>query len=293
MDNRYSPKIAQRNADVLVREKVDLVIEFQTDEHVAPIVAAKYREAGIPLIAIEVPHPGATYFGANNYEAGLIGGRHLGRWAKQHWHADVNEIVLMALERAGSLPKMRLTGMLVGMKETCPPLENCQVTYLEGDGKLGESFEAMRRHLRATRAKRFLIGAINDPSALGALRALQEAGRSESCAIMGQNASPEGRAELRTPGTRLIGSVAYFPGKVRRRHRRRRARYSPSPFRAARGLRQASARHTGDRRSHLSERSLHAGHGLNRSASFITLRWGPTPSACQRSLPRSFRRSRR
>ena len=30
---------------------------------------------------------------------------------------------------------------------------------------------------------------------------------------MGQNASPEGRAELRTPGTRLIGSVAYFPEK--------------------------------------------------------------------------------
>ena len=115
VDNRYSPKIAQRNADVLVREKVDLVIEFQTDEHVAPIVAAKYREAGIPLIAIEVPHPGATYFGANNYEAGLIGGRHLGRWAKQNWHSDVSEIVLLALERAGSLPKMRLTGMLVGM----------------------------------------------------------------------------------------------------------------------------------------------------------------------------------
>ena len=180
VDNRYNPKTAQRNADVLVREKVDLVIEFQTDEHVAPIVAAKYREANIPLIAIEVPHPGATYFGANNYEAGLIGGRHLGRWAKQHWHADLNEIVLLALERAGSLPKMRLTGMLVGMKEICPQLENCQVTYLEGDGKLGESFEAMRRHLRTSRSRRFLIGAINDPSALGALRALQEAGRSES-----------------------------------------------------------------------------------------------------------------
>jgi ribose transport system substrate-binding protein len=121
--------------------------------------------------------------------------------------------VLLALERAGSLPKMRLTGMLVGMKETCPALENCQVSYLDGDGKLGESFEAMRRHLRTSRSRRFLIGAINDPSALGALRALHEAGRSESCAVMGQNASPEGRAELRTPGTRLIGSVAYFPEK--------------------------------------------------------------------------------
>jgi ribose transport system substrate-binding protein len=213
VDNRYSPKVAQRNADILVREKVDLVIEFQTDEHVAPIVAAKYREANIPLIAIEVPHPGATYFGANNYEAGLIGGRHLGRWAKQHWHSEVDEIVLIALERAGSLPKMRLTGMLVGMKEVFPQLENARVTYLDGDGKLGESFEATRRHLRMTKSRRLLVGAINDPSALGALRAFQEAGRTESCAIMGQNASPEGRDELRQPDTRLIGSVAYFPEK--------------------------------------------------------------------------------
>ena len=81
VDNRYNAKISQRNADVLVREKVDLVIEFQTDEHVAPIVAAKYREANIPLIAIEIPHPGATYFGANNYDAILspIGIVHLYR----------------------------------------------------------------------------------------------------------------------------------------------------------------------------------------------------------------------
>jgi ribose transport system substrate-binding protein len=213
VDNRYNAKIAQRNADVLVREKVDLVIEFQTDEHVAPIVAAKYRDAGIPLIAIEVPHPGATYFGANNYEAGLIGGRHLGRWARQQRYSDQDEIVFLALDRAGNLPKMRLTGMLVGMKEVHPALENCRVTYLDGDGKLGESFEAMRRHLRGSRARGFLIGAINDPSALGALRAMQEAGRVASCAVMGQNASPEGREELRQPGTRLIGSVAYFPEK--------------------------------------------------------------------------------
>ena len=211
VDNRYNPRIAQRNADVLVREKVDLVIEFQTDEQVAPIVAAKYREANIPLIAIEIPHPGATYYGANNYEAGLIGGRYLGRWARQHWHGEADEIVLIALDRAGSLPKMRLTGMLVGMRDACAALEQAPVTFLDGDGKLGESFEAMRRHLRTGRSRRILVGAINDPSALGALRALQEAGRAESAALMGQNAAPEGRAEMRNPGTRLIGSVAYFP----------------------------------------------------------------------------------
>src|SRR5437868_13569159 len=130
VDNRYSPRIAQRNADVLVRERVDLVIEFQTDEHVAPIVSAKYREANIPLIAIEIPHPGATYFGANNYEAGLIGGRYLGRWAKQVWPGALDEIVLITLERAGNLPQMRLPGMLVGMKEVCAHLDRCRGTYV-------------------------------------------------------------------------------------------------------------------------------------------------------------------
>jgi len=211
LDNRYSAKIAQRNADLLVREKVDLVIEFQTDENVAPVVAAKCREANIPLIAIDIPHPGATYYGANNYEAGLIGGRYMGRWAKQHWHSEVDEIVMLELTRAGVLPRMRLTGMLAGIKEVMPKLDGCRISYLNGDGRLSESFESMRRHLRMTRSKHILIGAINDASALGALRAFQEAGRTDCCAIMGQNASPEGRAELRQPGTRLIGSVAYFP----------------------------------------------------------------------------------
>jgi ribose transport system substrate-binding protein len=211
LDNRYSPKIAQRNADLLVREKVDLAIEFQTDETIAPIVAAKYREAGIPMIAIDIPHPGATYYGANNYEAGLIAGRYLGRWAKEHWDSEVDEIIMLELPRAGNLPQMRLTGMLVGINLTLATAKNCRITHLNGDGELGPSFEAVRRHLRNSNSRHILVGAINDVSAIGALRAFEEAGRGGACAVMGQNASPEGRAEIRRPSTRLIGSVAFFP----------------------------------------------------------------------------------
>src|SRR5438094_5423591 len=211
LDNRYSAKIAQHNADLLVREKVDLVIEFQTDQDVAPIVAAKYREAGIPLIAIDIPHPGATYYGANNYEAGLIGGRYLGRWVKEHWHSELDEIILLELPRAGNLPQMRLTGMLVGINLVLPTAKNCRVTHLNGDGDLGPSFEVVRKYIRGSRSRRQVVGAINDVSAIGALRAFEEAGRADTCAVMGQNASPEGRAELREPNTRLVGSVAFFP----------------------------------------------------------------------------------
>jgi ribose transport system substrate-binding protein len=71
----------------------------------------------------------------------------------------------------------------------------------------------VRKHLRETRARRILVGAANDSSALGALRAFQEAGRAAECAVAGQNAEPEARAEMRSPGTRLVASVAYFPEK--------------------------------------------------------------------------------
>jgi ribose transport system substrate-binding protein len=213
VDNKYNPKVAQRNADYFVREKVDLVIEFQTDEAVAPIVAAKYQQAGIPFIAIEIPHPGATYFGANNYEAGLIGGRHLGRWAKQNWQGVVDEIILFELPRAGNLPKMRISGIKTGIEEAFPARHRCEIVLLDGDGQFSKSFEIMRRHLRNTGHTRFLLSGINDASVLGALRAFEEAGRTASCAAMGQNASPEARDELRTKGTRLIGSVAFFPEK--------------------------------------------------------------------------------
>jgi len=45
------------------------------------------------------------------------------------------------------------------------------------------------------------------------MRAFQEAGRAHDCVVLGQNAEPEARVEMRTPQTRLIGSVAYFPEK--------------------------------------------------------------------------------
>jgi ribose transport system substrate-binding protein len=209
-DNHYSAKTAVRNAERFARERVDLVIEFQTDEHVAPVVSAKLIDAQIPIVAVEIPHPGATYYGANNYTAGEMGGKCLGRWAKQHW-GTVDEVLLLELPMAGPLPRSRLVGTVDGIRKSLPAGCDPQIFWIDGRGQFGPSLEAVRKHLRQSRSRRVLIGAINDPSALGALRAFEEAGRSETCAVMGQNASLEARAELRKPSTQLVGSVAYFP----------------------------------------------------------------------------------
>ncbi len=210
VNNRYSPKVALRNADLLIKEGVNLVLEFQTYEHVAPIISSKFLDAQIPVIAIEIPHPGAVYFGANNYQAGVIGGRALGRWAKENW-GGLDELLLLELPIAGPLPQLRITGTIAGLNEMLPGSETCSVVRLDGKGEFEHSLDLVRRYLRRSPAKRTLVAGVNDPSALGALRAFEEAGRDHLCAVIGQNAIRDARKELRRPGTRLIGSVAYFP----------------------------------------------------------------------------------
>src|SRR5581483_368396 len=166
VDNRYQPKIALRSADYLIREQVDLVIEFQTDEVIAPAIASKYMEANIPFIAIDIPHPGATYFGANNYQAGLLAGHYLGRWAKKHWGGEIDEILLVELQRAGSLPKARMRGVATGIAEMIRISERCRTISIDGDGQFQQTLERVRKHLRESKSKRVLIGAANDSSAL-------------------------------------------------------------------------------------------------------------------------------
>ena len=214
LDNRRNPKIALRNAEYLVREKVDLVIEFQIDEAIAASISSRYLDAGIPFIAVHVPHPGGTYYGANNYQAGLLAGHYLGRWAKSRWNGNVDEILLLDAARAGSLTHGRISGLLGGLKESLrEQMKACRIVTIDGDGQFKLSLERVRRHLGRTEKGRVLVGAMNDSSALGAVRAFQEAGRATTCAIVGQNAEVDARAELRMPRTPLIGSVAYFPEK--------------------------------------------------------------------------------
>jgi ribose transport system substrate-binding protein len=211
LNNRYSPKEALRNADLLVKGHVDLVIEFQTYERVASIVASKFLEAKIPVIALEIPHPGAVYFGANNYQAGSIAGRALGKWAKEKWDGDVEQLMLLELPIAGPLPGLRITGIQDGLRTELPRIADTPVLHLDGKGDFEQVFSVVRRAVRRVPRRRTLVGAVNDLCALAALRALEEAGAGNLCAVVGQNAILEARNELRRPGTRLIGTVAFFP----------------------------------------------------------------------------------
>lgn len=218
LEDRQDRDLAIRNADRLIKEGVDLAVEFHltSGEDTASIIASKFHCAGIPVIAIDIPLPGATYFGANNYEAGLLGGRCLGHYAREHWQRMADEILMIEYQGPFLPVHIRVQGMLAGIREVLANSKDWPVFSIRIPLSYKYAFKAtlerVRNHLCTCTAKRILVGAASGgPEALGALRAFQEVRREADCAIVAQDADPEARAEMRQPRTRIIGNVAYFP----------------------------------------------------------------------------------
>lgn len=210
LNNKNSRTQALRNAELFIRESVDLVIQFGVDPESGELIAGKLNAAGIPIIGLEAPLPGAIYYGADNYRAGLLAGRCLVRWAAQHWQAQADSVLLLGSDPNGTQSKTRLEAIASAIRQALPTLSDSQFITLNGKGRLEESLAVVRKYLRTSIARRVLIGAVNDLSAIGAIRAFEEAGRTDHCAAVGQNASIEGRSEMRDSRSRLIGSVGYF-----------------------------------------------------------------------------------
>jgi len=219
-DNQYDADKAIQNAEWMIEQGIDFAIEFQIHFKVAPVLAHMFAKARIPTLAIDIPQPGAIYFGANNYAAGLMAGEALGHWARKKWRAPVTRVLLLEASAAGATPQGRMIGTLRGIRNTLPAhaLNGMIVTHRDAKGAGTEAggYQATLKILRQLSPREhLLIGTINDASALGALRAVHEAGRERFTAIISQDFSPDPRisAEIQGDGSPLIGSVAFFPEK--------------------------------------------------------------------------------
>lgn len=213
-DNCFDGEVALMNARMFIRERVDFVIECQVSEAVAPVIAHLFAEAKVPTIAVDIPQPGATFFGGNSYQAGLFAGRALGEAAKNRWGGKVDKVILLEYPDAGSKTQARMTGALFGIEEILGPLVRTTVLHIDCRGTFQGSFHAMIGVLNnLPPASRILLAAINDPSAVGAVRALERLKRAEHAVVVGQNATQDARAELQKPDSCLLGSVGYFPEK--------------------------------------------------------------------------------
>lgn len=209
-DNKYDAATALRNADAFIRERVDLVIEFQIDRHAAPVIADKIAAAGIPLIAIDIPHPHATYFGVDNYRAGLDAGELLADHALTNWDGKVDWVLGLDLEEAGTLVQSRITGAFDGVRSKLPKLPLEHMVRIDGRGMREKSQRVVSEFLmRHAKDRHILIATATDTSALGALEAVKALKREKHVVIVGQDCLPETIEEMHKPASPIIGSVSH------------------------------------------------------------------------------------
>ncbi|HEV2135328.1 MAG TPA: substrate-binding domain-containing protein [Terracidiphilus sp.] len=210
LDNKYDPDVAVQNAEEFVTKRVDLVLEFQVEEAVAPRVAHILKQADIPLVAIDVPHPNATYFGVDNFEVGYEAGVVLAQHALRKWKGTADRVVGVGFSEAGSFVQSRMAGAFDAIRQRLPEIPADRYLQIEGRGMRAPSQRAIAEFLRAEgKRQRVLVAAATDSSALGVLDAVRAAGREQDFAIVGQDCIPEVMDEMRSGTSAIVGSISH------------------------------------------------------------------------------------
>jgi len=174
----------------------------------------KFNRAGIPVIAVDILMPGATYFGADNYRAGFIAGQGLGRWIERNWRLPPDLVLCLQAQQVGPVAEARLQGEREGLESVMEPSPDRRVITLETPVIVEEAETMMQKQVAAIHSgTRVAILAINDDAALGALTAFEKAGRLDEVVAVGQNADLVGRAALRRLDLPFVGSTSYAPGR--------------------------------------------------------------------------------
>jgi ribose transport system substrate-binding protein len=212
VDNNLDGETAIRLADELIDQGIDLVIEYQIDELAGNVIMNKFKQHQIPVIAVDIPMVGATYFGVDNFTAGNMAGEALGKWIETHWQGQVDYIIVLEEKRAGSLPGARIQGQLHGLTRVIGQISQEQLLYLDSGNSAETSYHNVCPALRQVpEHSRIAFVCFNDDAAIGALQALRELDIEENVAMVGQGADRRIRSEIRDPKSAIIGSTAFMP----------------------------------------------------------------------------------
>ena len=211
-DNDFDRETALRNADWFVSQGVDLVIEYQIDAVAGNVIMDKFQCAGIPVIAVDIALPGATFFGADNYRAGRMAGEGLGYWVRSNWEGQVDWVLALQCLRIGPLAVARLQGQAEGLAAVIGPVPPERIITLDCPVPLQEVSAMVSQVLPRFRpSDRIAMIAVNDDAAVAGLDVFERAGSLRQVAAVGQNVDLQGRAALRRPHFPLIGSTSYGP----------------------------------------------------------------------------------
>ncbi len=166
-----------RMVEDAIRSKPDAIVLASTDFDRLVPVAKEIKKARIPLITIDSfvnSNDADTKIGTNNYDAGKNAGA-----ALMENIPPGSQVVIMSYIQGSSTARDRESGVRDYLKGKVEILETL---YSKGEAEI--AYEQARNLLGTNPNVKGII-ALNDPTAIGAARALNESGKKDEVVLIG------------------------------------------------------------------------------------------------------------
>lgn len=183
-DVQFNADLTITTLDTMIGDGVDGIAIVVPDRALGPVVAARAKEAGIPLIAVDddityedgSPVP---YVGMNAYNIGLSVGRELARiYNEENWGAN-NVGVVSIEDRRADTCMQRNKGAEEAFLENVEGISKDDVIRVSYDNTMVNAIDVMTTTLTGhPQITHWVFYSCNDDGVLGAARAMENAGYS-------------------------------------------------------------------------------------------------------------------
>jgi len=215
-DNQRDSRKAQANAEDAIARKVDLYVQYFPDPDANAAIAARLKAAGIPVLAMNYPVPGAPLYTVDNLAAGRIAGEALGLFAARSWRDQPTVAVIVGpVEAKADRVPERVQGVVEGLHAKLPGVKPVTLDTQGNPARVGA---LLGKYLAAHPGVKVLVAATDDATALAAKSALELAGRAPDAAIASHGvdrnihggANDKKEIDPSNRGSIVIGSVAFY-----------------------------------------------------------------------------------
>jgi ribose transport system substrate-binding protein len=215
-DNHRDDARAIQNADAAIARRVDLYIQYHRGAAANATIGEKLAAAGIRVLAVNYPVPGAPLYTVDNLAAGRVAGEALAQFALRSWRGQPTAAAVVGnLSAAADRVPERSQGVTEALGQRLPAV---RVTQLDTRGNPGQVGPLLGKFLATHPTGKLLFAATDDTTALAVKAAVESAGRVQDTAIVshGVDRTMHGgmndRKELdpANRGSIVIGSVAFY-----------------------------------------------------------------------------------
>ena len=190
-----------------ITQDVDLILLNAVDSEGIAGAVAEANAAGIPVVSVDVGADGGikSTVTSDNYQAGVLAAKYM----IKRLNGKGNVVVI------DGPPVTAVKDRIAGFEDTIKGTDLKVVAKQNGEGNREKGLQVMESILQAN-GKGTIDAAFanNDPVAIGAEIAQQQAGREDEFFIVGVDGSPDVIKAMKKEGSSIAGTSAQHPDKM-------------------------------------------------------------------------------